>query len=76
MAILLFAGWSSLAARRAHNPKVGGSNPPPATIDILPPLSPYPFAQGFFLPVVQAAISAMDVILPLGGVTNGSQGLA
>ena len=24
------AGWSSLAARRAHNPKVGGSNPPPA----------------------------------------------
>ena len=25
------AGWSRLAARRAHNPKVGGSNPPPAT---------------------------------------------
>lgn len=25
------AGWSSQAARRAHNPKVGGSNPPPAT---------------------------------------------
>ena len=25
------AGWSSLAARRAHNPKVGGSNPSPAT---------------------------------------------
>ncbi len=25
------AGWSSLEARRAHNPKVGGSNPPPAT---------------------------------------------
>ena len=24
------AGWSSLEARRAHNPKVGGSNPPPA----------------------------------------------
>ncbi len=24
------AGWSSLVARRAHNPKVGGSNPPPA----------------------------------------------
>ena len=28
------AGWSSLAARRAHNPKVTGSNPVPATIDI------------------------------------------
>ncbi len=25
------AGWSSLVARRAHNPKVGGSNPPSAT---------------------------------------------
>ena len=32
--ILLFhiiAGWSSLVARRAHNPKVAGSNPVPAT---------------------------------------------
>ncbi len=28
---LLAAGWSSLAARRAHNPKVAGSNPAPAT---------------------------------------------
>src|SRR4051794_6109041 len=27
----LSAGWSSLVARWAHNPKVGGSNPPPAT---------------------------------------------
>jgi hypothetical protein len=26
------AGWSSLVARRAHNPKVVGSNPAPATI--------------------------------------------
>ena len=26
------AGWSSLEARRAHNPKVIGSNPVPATI--------------------------------------------
>ena len=26
------AGWSSLVARRAHNPKVVGSNPTPATI--------------------------------------------
>ena len=25
------AGWSSQAARRAHNPKVVGSNPAPAT---------------------------------------------
>ena len=27
----LIAGWSSLVARRAHNPKVVGSNPTPAT---------------------------------------------
>ena len=27
-----FAGWSSLVARRAHNPKVVGSNPTPATM--------------------------------------------
>ena len=26
------AGWSSLVARRAHNPKAVGSNPAPATI--------------------------------------------
>ena len=25
------AGWSSSEARRAHNPKVAGSNPAPAT---------------------------------------------
>lgn len=31
------AGWSSLVARRAHNPKVAGSNPAPATKTFLPP---------------------------------------
>ena len=30
------AGWSSLVARRAHNPKVVGSNPAPATIQSQP----------------------------------------
>ena len=30
------AGWSSLVARRAHNPKVVGSNPAPATINLQP----------------------------------------
>ena len=29
----LVAGWSSLVARRAHNPKAAGSNPAPATKD-------------------------------------------
>lgn len=27
------AGWSSQAARRAHNPEVSGSNPLPASVD-------------------------------------------
>ncbi len=30
--IFYSAGWSSLEARRAHNPKVVGSNPAPAII--------------------------------------------
>ena len=29
--LYIIAGWSSLEARRAHNPKVIGSNPIPAT---------------------------------------------
>jgi hypothetical protein len=32
----LVAGWSSLVARWAHNPKVAGSNPAPATKEIQP----------------------------------------
>ena len=44
LAIVTFsdAGWSSLAARRAHNPKVTGSNPVPATTQT-------PEIQGFFI---------------------------
>jgi hypothetical protein len=30
-ALFLFAGWSSLVARKAHNLEVSGSNPLPAT---------------------------------------------
>ena len=33
---LTFAGWSSPVARQAHNLKVAGSNPAPATTDHLP----------------------------------------
>ncbi len=40
------AGWSSLAARRAHNPKVVGSNPTPATTDY----KKGPFKGAFLLP--------------------------
>src|ERR1700726_1958101 len=42
------AGWSSLVARWAHNPKVGGSNPPPAT-------NPKLHAFSHFIWIVRAA---------------------
>ena len=43
------AGWSSSVARRAHNPKVVGSNPAPATTFRK---KPNLFNElGFFLPV-------------------------
>ena len=31
---IIVAGWSSLEARRAHNPKVVGSNPAPAILKL------------------------------------------
>ena len=41
------AGWSSMVARRAHNPKVVGSNPAPATNFKNPR-----FPEGFLLSAV------------------------
>ena len=43
------ARWSSLAARRAHNPKVVGSNPTLATIDLC------------FLPLDRSETTVVDV---------------
>jgi hypothetical protein len=45
------AGWSSLVARWAHNPKVGGSNPPPATT--------YEFLGTYWLPFVAVGHAAV-----------------
>ena len=44
------AGWSSLAARRAHNPKVVGSNPAPAT-----KIYRASFLRGLFIPAAESA---------------------
>ncbi len=57
------AGWSSLVARWAHNPKVGGSNPPPATNSTVTPAIPFFSNQsdGFLSP---AALSFHDPIAP------------
>ena len=46
----LDAGWSSLVARRAHNPKVVGSNPAPATI------LGKPLTRGFLLPRLTTSV--------------------
>ncbi len=46
------AGWSSLVARRAHNPKVVGSNPAPAT-NLINTLTGV-----FFVSAVQSAATA------------------
>ncbi len=40
------AGWSSLVARWAHNPKFGGSNPPPATKSFLRQCLEFPVQPG------------------------------
>ena len=42
------AGWSSLVARRAHNPKVVGSNPAPATTNKIKGLDAK--SKPFFMP--------------------------
>src|SRR4029077_15419545 len=41
----IYAGWSSPVARQAHNLKVVGSNPAPATNSI----KPFPKGDGFFV---------------------------
>ena len=45
--VLIDAGWSSLVARRAHNPKVVGSNPAPATILGKPRLRGFLLLRGY-----------------------------
>ena len=52
------AGWSSLAARRAHNPKVTGSNPVPATkrINKKPNSQGWAFCFSGFTHVVHGAL--------------------
>ena len=44
--ITIIAGWSSLVARRAHNPKVVGSNPAPAINGLLVQLVRTPPCHG------------------------------
>ena len=56
----------AVAARRAHNPEVGGSNPPPATNFMNEDLKPIPAAEaGQFLEDHEEEILLLDVRSPL-----------
>ena len=59
------AGWSSMVARRAHNPKVVGSNPAPATNFKNPR-----FSEGFLLPAI--SVKRQTGWLLREGVMTGS----
>ena len=63
----IIAGWSSLVARRAHNPKVVGSNPAPAT-QLIILISYAQIAQS----VEHSAVNRVVVgSSPTGGVKGG-----
>ncbi len=69
--LLTDAGWSSLAARRAHNPKVTGSNPVPATKHIKGLQRCRPFV---FLALCQICAMNCEIFLALHR-TQGTQPL-
>jgi hypothetical protein len=53
--LFITAGWSSPVARRAHNPKVAGSNPAPATNFFLSTIKIYgPVVQLVRMPACHA----------------------
>src|SRR6478672_129157 len=60
---LLDAGWSSLVARRAHNPKVVGSNPAPATTNDMRALGFPPSARFAFLHPLTPALTVPSAVL-------------
>ena len=62
--LLIIAGWSSLVARRAHNPKVAGSNPAPAIWSVgLVGLGRLPVTQEI---TSSSLVRTVLVSLPLG----------
>ena len=63
------AGWSSLVAHRAHNPKVAGSNPAPATNETVgSPTS----ASGFFTLWTSSGVSCRACVKPQATATCSS----
>ena len=67
------AGWSSSVARRAHNPKVVGSNPAPATKDPRFCYLGFSFVFCWTSPTSTVSISAVAVQPTLFFRQNGQQ---
>ena len=65
---LAIAGWSSQAARRAHNPKVVGANPTPATNN---GMTTTPLLRGLFVkgPAMDGCARSGRQVIMLGNVT-------
>ena len=66
------AGWSSLAARRAHNPKVAGSNPAPATSSVTEslPREAFLLLQGWFVVAPQLFHAGLALAMYIGRCTG------
>jgi hypothetical protein len=58
------AGWSSLVARRAHNPKVAGSNPAPATREVAG--QSLPSREGSLVPDEMSLLGSADQLVNFG----------
>ena len=72
------AGWSSLVARRAHNPKVVGSNPAPATNNTSPVHNgdvnkKKPLFRGFFVCETKTLNSGLSCAEKLASVASRDQ---
>src|SRR5213594_798178 len=70
------AGWSSPVARWAHNPKVGGSNPPPATNIYPGDVAPGPLTRSPATPrrSVRMARSRRSLALWVAALRDGGLG--
>src|SRR6056297_2358383 len=66
------AGWSSLAARRAHNPKVAGSNPAPATRSSV---QESPWSSGAFLFSGPVSVNCGQLDGSTAAVPNGQENI-
>jgi hypothetical protein len=73
-ALRIFAGWSSPVARQAHNLKVVGSNPTPATSSSPADQAVTPAVPGFFIFSWARTAASFPDSSPRGHRTGGANG--